>query len=85
MLDFESICYDLMETTEFELEFQFIAPAPVTADPIHYALSIDISITWRKPVNGKFTLTFSRPSERSPRDKSNGDQIALIGEVLGKL
>ncbi|EYC06352.1 hypothetical protein Y032_0076g1014 [Ancylostoma ceylanicum] len=82
MLDFESIRPDLVGTTEFELEFLFIAPVSATADLNHYVLSIDISITWRKPVNGKFSSTTSRPSERSRRDKSNGDQIASIGAVL---
>ena len=47
-LDFAMFCLNLVETIEFELEFQFIARVSAAADPIHYALSIDISITWRK-------------------------------------
>ena len=49
MLDFESICYDLVEATESELESSFIAHVSVSADPIHYERSIDISISWEKP------------------------------------
>ena len=56
MLDFVSLCLNLVETFKFELEFQFIARVSATADPIHYALSIDISITWRKTSERKVYL-----------------------------
>ncbi|EYC19957.1 hypothetical protein Y032_0023g798 [Ancylostoma ceylanicum] len=85
MLDFVRFCLNLVGKIKFELEYQFISHVFATAGSIHYALSIDISITCRKPGNGKFTPTLGRPSERSPRDKSNGDQIALNGAVLRKL
>ncbi|EYC20776.1 hypothetical protein Y032_0021g417 [Ancylostoma ceylanicum] len=59
MLDFESFCFYLAEIFRFELMFQFIARVSTLTESIHYGPPIDISITWKKPVNGKFTATFS--------------------------